>query len=109
MSKPLFISSIAIITLSLTTAAAIAAPLPRTGRILKMTNGDLMCYLEIKDPQGKVRNVGADFEICQQKYFLNRRVRLTYKKVAINDCQSAEPCGKTRRETIATRLELLRH
>jgi hypothetical protein len=76
MSKPLFMSSIAIITLSLTTAAAIAAPLPRTGRILKMTNGDLMCYLEVKDPKGKVRNVGAAFEICQQQYFLNRRVRL---------------------------------
>jgi hypothetical protein len=108
MSKPLFLSSIAIITLCLTTAAAIAAPLPRTGRILKMTNGDLMCYLEVKDPQGKVRNVGAAFEICEQQYFLNRRVRFTYKKVTINDCEYVNPCNKARPETIAIRLKLLR-
>jgi hypothetical protein len=107
MSKPFVVSSLAVVTLALTAISAQAAPLPRTGKILKMTNGDLMCYLEVKNPQGKVQSVGADFEICQQKQFLNRRVRFTYKKVAINDCESAEPCGKTRLETIAVRLQLL--
>ncbi len=107
MSKSFVVGLLASATLALTAIAAQAAPLPRTGKILKMTNGDLMCYLEVKDPQGKIQTVGADFEICQQQRLLNRRVRFTYKKVAINDCESAEPCGKTRLETIAVRLQLL--
>jgi hypothetical protein len=107
MSKPFVVSSLAVVTLALTAISAQAASLPRTGKILKMTNGDLMCYLEVKDPQGKIRSVGAGFGICQKTQFLNRRVRFTYKKVAINDCESAEPCGKTRMETIVVRLQLL--
>ena len=116
MFKPFFISSlklvspvsIAAVVLSFTAVSALAAPLPRTGKILKMTNGDLMCYLDIKDPQGKIHNVGATFEICEQTKLLNKQVRFTYKKMPINDCQSAEPCGKTRVETIVVRLTPLR-
>jgi hypothetical protein len=107
MSKPFVVSSLAVVTLALTAISVQAAALPRTGKILKMTNGDLMCYLEVKDPQGKIHNVGAGFEICQKTKFLNRRVRFTYKKVAINDCESADPCGKTRMETIVVRLQPL--
>jgi outer membrane protein W len=115
MSKPFFVglpkfvapAGIAVALVACTAVSALAAPLPRTGKVLKMTNGDLMCYLEVKDSQGKIHNVGADFEICQKTQFLNRRVRFTYKKVAINDCESAEPCGKTRMETIVVRLQPL--
>jgi hypothetical protein len=89
--------------------ASIAAPLPSSGTILKMTNGDLMCYVDLKDSKGKEHQVGATFEICEQsKKFLNKKVTLTYKKIRVNDCQSAEPCGKTRREMLVVKMKRIR-
>jgi hypothetical protein len=111
MSKPFVVgslkASLAAALVACTAVSALAAPLPRTGKIIKMTNGDLMCYLEVKDSQGKVHNVGASFEICEQQKLLNKRVRFTYKKMPISDCQSAELCGKTRMETIVVRMQTL--
>jgi hypothetical protein len=110
MSKAFFVApaGIAAVLVVCTAVSALAASLPRTGKIIKMTNGDLMCYLEVRDPKGKVHNVGATFEICEQQKLLNKPVRFTYKKMPINDCESAEPCGKTRMETIVVRLQSLR-
>jgi hypothetical protein len=93
--------------LALTATTTLAAPLPRTGKIIKMVNGDLLCYLEVKDSKGKVRNLGATFDICEQTKLLNKPVRFTYKKMAIADCRSIDPCGKTRMETIVVRLQPL--
>jgi hypothetical protein len=95
--------------IGLTAIDSNAAPLPTSGTILKMTNGDLMCYLELKDSKGKEQQVGAIFEICEQSQkFLNKKVTLTYKKIRVNDCQSAEPCGKTRKEMLVVKLKLIR-
>jgi hypothetical protein len=53
-------------------------------------------------------DVGADFEICaNQEQFLNQKVRVSYQIASINDCQSAEPCGKTRQESIITKMEIV--
>jgi hypothetical protein len=86
-----------------------ATPLPRSGTVLKMINGDLMCYIELRDSQGKIHQLGAVFELCERpKKFLNKKVGLTYKKLSVSDCQSAEPCGKTRKEMLAVKLKLIR-
>lgn len=91
-----------------TAAPSWAESFPRTGRVLKMTNGDLMCYLELRDRRGQVHSLGADFDICaQEQKFLGKRVRLTYKKMRVNDCESAEPCGKTKVMNLVSRLRRL--
>jgi hypothetical protein len=89
--------------------ASTATPLPQSGTILRMINGDLMCYVELKDNKGKEHQVGATFGICEQSQkFLNKKVTLTYKKIRVSDCQSAEPCGKTRKEMLVVKMKLIR-
>jgi hypothetical protein len=75
---------------------------PTIGTVKRMTNGDIMCYVRLVDNKGNVyKNIGASFEICaKEKTFLNKKVRLSYGKVSVSNCQSAEPCGKSRLETL---------
>jgi hypothetical protein len=81
---------------------------PTVGTVKSMQNGDLLCYVILVDENGTEHNVGADFDICaQEKAFLNKKVRVYYETVSVSDCQSAEPCGKTRKESIATKMEIL--
>ncbi len=78
---------------------------PNSGKVLKLTNGDLMCYVDIEN-RGKKYHLGADFDVCSQTKLLNRKVKLTYKQSKINDCQSSEPCGKTRIENLIVKMKL---
>ncbi|MEB3181083.1 MAG: hypothetical protein VKL59_18915 [Nostocaceae cyanobacterium] len=81
---------------------------PQAGTVKRMVSGDLMCYVTVVDEKGKEQEVGADFDICtQQSTFLNQKVRLSYQTVSVNDCQSAEPCGKTRKQSLITKMELV--
>jgi hypothetical protein len=80
---------------------------PKEGRVKKIVNGDLMCYVTLVDNKGIQHNVGASFEICDEKKFLNKKVRVTYKVESVNDCQSSEPCGKTRKQSIITKMEVV--
>ncbi|HEY9596272.1 MAG TPA: hypothetical protein V6D33_01205, partial [Cyanophyceae cyanobacterium] len=81
---------------------------PSIGTVKNMVNGDLMCYVTLVDENEVQHEVGADFEICaNQNTFLNQKVRVSYELVSINDCQSAEPCGKTRKESIITKMEII--
>lgn len=80
---------------------------PKEGRVKKIVNGDLMCYFTLVDNKGIQHNVGASFEICDEKKFLNKKVRVTYTVESVNDCQSAEPCGKTRKQSIITKMQVV--
>ncbi|MBD2136990.1 hypothetical protein H6F32_05175 [Anabaena sp. FACHB-1237] len=81
---------------------------PKTGTIKALVNGDLLCYVTLTDDQGRESQVGASFEICpEEKKFLNKKVRLFYKISSVNDCESAEPCGKTRKESIVDKMEII--
>lgn len=83
--------------------------LPTTAKLTHLTNGDLACYVNLVDSKGKkYENVYAVFEICEQKSLLNKRVKLFYQKQNFNDCQSAEPCGKTKKILAITKMELVR-
>ncbi len=81
--------------------------LPKVARVEKMVNGDLMCYVTLVAENGTKKEVGATFKICEQKNaFLNKKVNLVYGQVSVNDCQSAEPCGKTRQQTLIVQMKL---
>ncbi|MBE9249790.1 hypothetical protein IQ226_11575 [Dolichospermum sp. LEGE 00240] len=80
---------------------------PTEGKVKKIVNGDLMCYVTLVDNKGIEHNVGASFEICDEKKFLNKKVRVVYQVKSVNDCQSAEPCGKTRKQSIITKMEVV--
>jgi hypothetical protein len=82
---------------------------PTTGKLLKLVNGDLMCYVDLVDARGKkYHSLGAGFGICEQTKLLNKRVKLTYKRGNVSDCQSAEPCGKSRVKNLISTMKLHR-
>lgn len=101
--------SLAAIALTTVSISAIAQDTSlKVGIVQELVTGDLMCYGTLIDESGKEHYLGASFEICaDQDYYLNKKVRLTYKKVNINDCQSAEPCGKTRKEWIISQMTVI--
>ncbi len=82
---------------------------PKIGTVKELVNGDLMCYVTLVDEKGTEHNVGASFDICaEQTTFLFKKVRAFYEIESVNDCQSAEPCGKTRKESLITKMEILK-
>ncbi len=80
---------------------------PDRGKVLQLTNGDLMCYVKLVDARGRKYNIGAKFDVCQQTNFVNKQVMLTYKRSRVNNCQSAEPCGKTRIQNLIVNMKLI--
>jgi hypothetical protein len=82
---------------------------PTIATVKAMTNGDITCYVDLVDTNGKKHaQVPASFGICaQEKNFLNKKVRLTYSKVKVSDCQSAEPCGMTKLATLITKMTII--
>jgi hypothetical protein len=82
---------------------------PTTAKVTQLTNGDLACYIGLVDNKGKSYEIPSSFSFCmKQKAYLNKRVRLTYGKMKIADCQSAEPCGKSRFVTAITRMQVIK-
>ncbi|MEA5579582.1 hypothetical protein [Anabaena sp. UHCC 0451] len=81
---------------------------PQIGTVKELVNGDLLCYVNLVDEQGQENRVGASFEICaEERKFLNKKVRAVFTIESVNDCESAEPCGKSRQESIITKMEVL--
>ncbi len=86
----------------------IASEPPKEGTIKKMVNGDLKCYVTLVDNIGKEHELGAIFEVCEQpESFVNKKVSLSYKNVNVSDCESAEPCGKTKVESLISTIKVL--
>lgn len=80
-----------------------------TATVKDLVNGDLMCYATLIDDNGEEKTIGASFEICeQQDLYLDKKVKLSYELANVNDCQSNEPCGKTRQELIIIMMEVIK-
>jgi hypothetical protein len=81
---------------------------PQIATVKELVNGDLLCYATLVDEKGIEQQVGASFKICAENAkFLNKKVRATYTIESVSDCRSAEPCGKTRKESIITEMEVV--
>ncbi|AFY36410.1 hypothetical protein [Calothrix sp. PCC 7507] len=81
---------------------------PKIGTIKEMVNGDLKCYVTLVDETGKEHNLGAAFDVCEKpETFVNKKVSLDYAIESVSDCQSAEPCGKTKKELLITKILIL--
>jgi len=85
-------------------AQEVAESYPEIGQILSMQAGDLKCYTTVRDRSGQEFDIGATFEVCEQEALLNQTVRFVYSEENVADCQSAEPCGRTHRETLISEL-----
>lgn len=68
------------------------------GTVQRMENGDIACYLHMKDDRGAAFTEMADFEICMQKpSVVGKRVRLEYQvsRVQSASCQGDPDCKKS--------------
>jgi hypothetical protein len=65
------------------------------GTVASVVNGDLMCYITIDTENGRFSDLGASFNLCQQEW-VGQKVSVSVKLTRVNDCQSTEPCGKTK-------------
>ncbi|MBN3921769.1 hypothetical protein [Nostoc sp. NMS4] len=80
---------------------------PIVGTIKDMQNGDLKCYVNVVDENGKVyEGVGAVFEVCEPDKYVNKKVKMYYSLENVSDCQSSEPCGKTIEEWLISKIEI---
>ncbi|MEM9924085.1 MAG: hypothetical protein AAF915_10105 [Cyanobacteria bacterium P01_D01_bin.50] len=81
---------------------------PKFATIKGIVQGDLQCYVTLTDEQGKEQEIGASFEICGKKQqFLNQKVNLSYDILNVNDCQSIEPCGKTKQVSSIVKMDVI--
>lgn len=81
---------------------------PQVAKIKRMVNGDLMCYVTLVDDRdNKAQEMGATFDLCtKSNQFLNQTVKLDYAEENVNDCRSAEPCGKTRQAILIVQMQV---
>ena len=80
------------------------------GYITEIQQGALQCYLELMDKDGNTYSAGATFDICYQsesENLLNQKSKFIYTLETVHDCQSNEPCGKTRQEYLISEVVLL--
>jgi hypothetical protein len=81
---------------------------PKIGTVKELVTGDIICYATLVDEQGKEFRDGASFELCaESEKYLNKNVRASYEIASLNDCESIEPCGKSRQESIISQMEIL--
>lgn len=79
--------------------------------VYKMTGaepGDNMCYVTLVI-DNKTIEKGAVYDICSTSAkYLNKKVMITGTKVVnVNDCESSEPCGKTKKVRVITSLKVV--
>jgi len=73
--------------------------IPKVATIKNMITGDLKFYVTFVDAKNTEQQKGATFAACENKEkFFNKKVNLKYKYIKVNDCESAEPCGKTKED-----------
>ncbi len=79
---------------------------PTSGKLIKLTRGDLMCYVDLI-VRGKKHHIGADFAICDRTRLIDKQVRLTYKQIQIGNCKSNELCGKNSLKKAIVKMKLV--
>ncbi len=77
-----------------------------TGTLKTLTAGDRACYVEVADAAGKLREVMAAFEICEQTNLVGKNVALTSRmeSVSAESCQGDPECAE--REDVLLVVEM---
>lgn len=76
-----------------------------TGTLLTVNQGDISCYLELRDDAGKVFHESGSFELCNNK-LKGQRVQLGYsmQNVQASSCQGDPSCKKSERIALVTSM-----
>lgn len=67
--------------------------LPKVGVVSRFEQGDIACYIFVRDSRGKEHDLMGDFSFCEKsKHYLKKRVKLTYHKIRVSNCQPGVKC-----------------
>ncbi len=86
--------------LALAAPALAQTPGPARGTVLSAENGDIACYVRIRDEAGQTRSWMADFDICNRaERSIGRMVGLTWSAASVQhpSCQGDPSCRRTQR------------
>ncbi|MCX6553307.1 MAG: hypothetical protein NTY02_20265 [Acidobacteria bacterium] len=78
--------------------------------VTALENGDVACYLTLKDDQGVVFKELGDFDLCtRQPSLIGKRVALKYsvENVMADECQGNPDCKKTRTVALVASVQVL--
>jgi hypothetical protein len=81
-----------------------------SGTLVKMENGDIACYLHLKDDRGAPFVELGDFELCPQEgQLVGRRLALTYRLANVQSeaCQGDPDCRKSRKVPVVVGVKVL--
>ncbi|MEA2162269.1 MAG: hypothetical protein QOK37_396 [Thermoanaerobaculia bacterium] len=79
------------------------------GTLTKAVNGDVACYLTLKDDRGVVFDEMADFSICEKPKLIGKRLLLKYslENVMADECQGNPDCTKSKKVALVTSVQVL--
>lgn len=70
---------------------------PKTYMFKSAVKGDLACYVElISLSTQEVEHYDSGFEWCERPELVGQKVIATFHLITVNDCDSLEPCGRSR-------------
>jgi len=67
------------------------------GTVKSMQAGDVACYVDLIGEDGNTYESMADFEICEKRWFIGKKVKLNYEQgnVLAASCNGDMDCGRT--------------
>lgn len=88
------------VMLALAAPALAQSPGPARGTVLSAQNGDIACYIRIRDEAGQTRSWMADFDLCNRaERSIGRMVGLSWRAESVQhpSCQGDPNCRRTQR------------
>jgi len=62
-----------------------------------VNQGDLACYVTLLNTSTqKLEHYDSEFDWCHKPELFGQKIKVTFHKIMINDCESIEPCGRSR-------------
>jgi|GEM_PF-2192776 len=78
--------------------------------VSSINRGDIMCYVVLSSYPMTDTQHGAIFDFCDQRNkYIGKKVIIEETKIInVNDCESIEPCGKTKKVKLITKLKVVK-
>ncbi len=73
--------------------------------LIGLQMGDLACYVDYDDGSDVEGNLPGTFDMCDFESLIGQQVVLTVEPLDMADCESIEPCGKTVRTDVVTKID----
>jgi len=79
------------------------------GTVTGLESGDVACYIDLVDEQGKEFYEMGDFNFCEIQNLIGKKVKLSYEKAEVlaDSCEGNPDCEETKTEWLISNMETL--